>query len=368
MVSFLVLSVRSFLRWLVRSGTEPRIDVNRKVQERENAPLHAGEGRQMIPPPAPFPDDRQGESLKAFQHALARRAGRRPRRGPGIQPCQPRPCRGQTTADAQLQPRQHPQPEGPQADQPGRLVISLQRHGRQRQRPAFQAAHRPFDQRLVAVRQDGLRQRELLSRLGGDLHPPTPLAPGRGPGLLVEADGDLDVPLQLPGGFPAAIAPPRAFPEAFLIPDVPQAWHPSAAQEGVHRLPQGTRVGAPGLPAAPRLERRHRRLGLGQPGAQPPLAGLSPWARTHAHAPLQPAVRLPRHLRGHAFPSLNPLRDLRGWAAQWRTMQPGQRLRARPPRSQVASPDGWWQLDRRQRAPVVVPPAWLDARVARAPL
>src|SRR5882724_2351545 len=191
-VRVFVLSVRSFLRWFVRSGTEPRIDVNRKVQERENAPLHAGEGRQMIPPPATFPDDRQCQSLKAFQHALARRAGRRPLRVPGIQPCQPRPCSGQTTADDKLQQRQHPHPDGQQADQPGRMVISLQIHWRQRQRPAFQAAHRPFDQILVAVRQDGLLQRELLRRLGGDINPPTQLAHRRGHGLLVEADGDLD--------------------------------------------------------------------------------------------------------------------------------------------------------------------------------
>ena len=52
--------------------------------------MHAGEGRQMLAPAAPFPDDRQGQSVKLFQQALSRGAGCRPRRVAGIQPGQPR--------------------------------------------------------------------------------------------------------------------------------------------------------------------------------------------------------------------------------------------------------------------------------------
>jgi hypothetical protein len=40
-------------------STQPRVDSHWEVQQRKNAVLRAGERRQMIPPAAPLPDDRQ---------------------------------------------------------------------------------------------------------------------------------------------------------------------------------------------------------------------------------------------------------------------------------------------------------------------
>ena len=80
------LRVRSFLGRLVRIRTEPRIDVYREVEEREDASLHTGEGRQMIALAAPFPGDRQRQSLKPFQQALSPGAGCSPLRA-DLPPC-----------------------------------------------------------------------------------------------------------------------------------------------------------------------------------------------------------------------------------------------------------------------------------------
>ena len=48
--------VRSFLGRLVRIGTEPRIDVCREVQEREDTVVHAREGGEMTAPTPALPD------------------------------------------------------------------------------------------------------------------------------------------------------------------------------------------------------------------------------------------------------------------------------------------------------------------------
>lgn len=49
----------------------------------------------MIAPAPPFPDDRQGQSLKAFQQTLNRGVAGRVLQVAGIQPCQHRPFGGQ---------------------------------------------------------------------------------------------------------------------------------------------------------------------------------------------------------------------------------------------------------------------------------
>ena len=79
----------------VRIATEPHVDVQGKVQECEHAPLHTGEGCQVVALAATFPDDRQGQALTACQQALGRGTGRRPFRVAGIQPRQPRALSGQ---------------------------------------------------------------------------------------------------------------------------------------------------------------------------------------------------------------------------------------------------------------------------------
>ena len=118
--------VRSFLGRLVRIRTPPRIDVHRAVQQGEDAPVHAGAGGEMRPPPAPFPNDRQGQPRKAFEQALGRGAGGRPRRVPSVQPRQRRPGGGQALADDTLQPRQDPQPHRQPSDHAGGMVIPRQ--------------------------------------------------------------------------------------------------------------------------------------------------------------------------------------------------------------------------------------------------
>ena len=76
----------------------------------------------MLPSVAPLPDARQGQSLKAFQQALGRGAGRRPPRVPGIHPRERHPLGGQPLADHARYQRQHPQAHRQQADQAGDLV------------------------------------------------------------------------------------------------------------------------------------------------------------------------------------------------------------------------------------------------------
>jgi hypothetical protein len=63
----------------VTIGTEPRIDVYREVQEREDALMHAREGGEMAAPTPALPDDRQRQPLKNLQQAFSRRASGRPR-------------------------------------------------------------------------------------------------------------------------------------------------------------------------------------------------------------------------------------------------------------------------------------------------
>ena len=72
--------------------------------------MHAGEGRAMRPPPAPCPNDRQGQPRNAFAQALGRGAGGRPRRGPSVPPRQRRPGGDHALADDTRQPRHDPPP------------------------------------------------------------------------------------------------------------------------------------------------------------------------------------------------------------------------------------------------------------------
>jgi hypothetical protein len=79
----------------------------------------------MIPPAATLPDDRQRQSLKTFQPALACGAGHSPLRVPDIQSSQPYPLGGQTLAAHKLQPRQNPQGDRQQPDQAGGVIVPL---------------------------------------------------------------------------------------------------------------------------------------------------------------------------------------------------------------------------------------------------
>jgi hypothetical protein len=62
----------------------------------------------MRAPAAPFPDDRQRQSLQRFQQALSRGTGGSPLRVAAIPPGQPCVGSGQALADDKFQPRQHP--------------------------------------------------------------------------------------------------------------------------------------------------------------------------------------------------------------------------------------------------------------------
>lgn len=62
----------------------------------------------MRAPAAPFPDDRQRQSLQRFQQALSRGTGGSPLRVAAIPPGQPCVGGGQALADDKFQPRQHP--------------------------------------------------------------------------------------------------------------------------------------------------------------------------------------------------------------------------------------------------------------------
>ena len=61
-------------------GTKPRIDGHREIEERENALLHAREGREMTPPAAALTDEGQRQPLKGLQQAFSRRVSGRPLR------------------------------------------------------------------------------------------------------------------------------------------------------------------------------------------------------------------------------------------------------------------------------------------------
>jgi hypothetical protein len=100
--------VRSFLGRFVRIGTTPRIEVIRAVKEHRNAPLHTGEGRQMIPPPVAFADEGQHQVLKGLQEAFRRRVSGRPHRVPDVQPGPHGLGRSPALAYAKLQLRQNP--------------------------------------------------------------------------------------------------------------------------------------------------------------------------------------------------------------------------------------------------------------------
>jgi len=62
----------------VRIGTEPRIDGDREIEERENTLLHTREGREMTAPAAAFMDEGQRQPLKGLQEAFRRRMSGRP--------------------------------------------------------------------------------------------------------------------------------------------------------------------------------------------------------------------------------------------------------------------------------------------------
>ncbi len=68
--------VRSFLGRFVRSGTEPRIDGDREIEERENALLHTRERHEMTALAPAFANDGQRQSLydraKTVSHSRIR--------------------------------------------------------------------------------------------------------------------------------------------------------------------------------------------------------------------------------------------------------------------------------------------------------
>jgi hypothetical protein len=192
--------------------------------------------------------------------------------------------------------------------------------------------------------------KESCSGGGGDRDPPAQLADGRGHRLLVETGRHVDVPLPPHGRVPAAIAAHRVLPEVFRIADVHQAVHPRAGQNGRHRLPQGTRVGAPSLAPAARIEGHHCRLCLGPPGAQPPLPSLGQLERPDDQAPLLPAVQLPGDRCGHGLPPLTALCAQLGGAPGRRAVHHGHGLLPRPHGSHVIGQDCGRQLTFRQRA------------------
>jgi hypothetical protein len=217
----------------------------------------------MTAPTPALPDERPCQPLNNLQPAFSRRASGRPRWGADVHPGQWRLGCGQALAAPELQPRQHPQPDGQHTEQSGRRVVPFQRHRGQRQRSALQAAPCPCDPVFSAVRPYGLLQGPRLRWLGGARDPPAQLAPHRGHRRRVEADHPLHGPLQPPRGRPAALAPPGALPPRFRIPDAPHALHPLAAPRGLHRLPQGRRVGTVSPASAAPSARRDLRLGLG---------------------------------------------------------------------------------------------------------
>jgi hypothetical protein len=100
--------IRSFLGWFVRIGTEPRIDVYREVQEREDALVEAREGGEMTAPMPTFPDNRQRQPLKNLQQAFSRRESGRPLWVADVQPCQCRLGCRQALAAPELHHDQDP--------------------------------------------------------------------------------------------------------------------------------------------------------------------------------------------------------------------------------------------------------------------
>ena len=106
-----LLTVRSFLGWFVKISTQPCIDVDGKVQQRQNALLQGGEGREMKPPALSFPNNGQGQPLKAFQQTLSGGVGGGALRVPGIPPCQHALLCRQAPTGHELQQGQHAQPD-----------------------------------------------------------------------------------------------------------------------------------------------------------------------------------------------------------------------------------------------------------------
>src|SRR5262245_52067002 len=348
------LTVRSFSGRFVSIETQLRIDGHREIEEYENPFLHTREGRQMTPLPAAFPDDRQRQALKRLQQAFCRGVRGRPLRVADIQPLQRCLGPGQALAHLKLEQGQDPQPNGQQADQAGGVVIAFQIHRRQRQGPTFQTAHRPLDQILVAVRQDGLLQGELRTGLGGHIDPPAQVAYRRGHGFLVEADGHLALPLQANCGDLAAMAPPGAFRVAVRIPDMQQALDPIARQNGVYRLSQRPRVGPSSPAPTVGIQRRDRCLRLSQPAVQSPLPRLGQLDRADHQAAFLPVIPVAREFGGHRFHPLKPFRDQLGGAIRRGAVEQAQRLLPRPHWRQVVRQGRRGQLAFRQRAQVVV--------------
>jgi hypothetical protein len=187
------------LGWLMSIRTEPRRGVQRGVQKAENAPLHAGQGRQVIPPPT-CSDARQGQPLNTLEQALGGRAGRRPLGVPSRHPRQPRAGGGQPLADHTRQPSQHPPPARPPSAQAGSMIVPLQRHRGHGQGRPIQPAHVTLDQVWAVVGQHCRRQRERLGRGVGGLDPPAAPADGRYRGSSARCPGTTSVATGHPRG------------------------------------------------------------------------------------------------------------------------------------------------------------------------
>jgi hypothetical protein len=348
------LMVRSFLGRFVRIGTQPRIDVHREVQERENASLYAGEGRQMIPPAAPFPNDRQGQSLKTFRQALGRGAGRRPLRVANIPPCQHRPRRGQPLADDKLQQSQDPQPDRQQSDQAGDMVSPLQVHRRQGQGVPFEPAHSALYEVLAAVGQHGLRQRELLGRGVGGIDPPAQPPDGGGHRLAIDDGLHPEGALHSHRRGSAAIAPQEALVQPFSIAHRQQPVHPVPGQERLDRCLQRGPLGVPPLPSPPGVEHGHHGRRLGQPRAQRRRSGAGQLARTHHQPPFGPGQRMAGHPPRQGLQSFVAGGNVLPCAGGGQARDTGQRLLSHGRGLHVTLQHGRRQLDLRQRAHVEI--------------
>src|SRR2546430_11787111 len=83
------LTVRPFLRRFRRNSTKPCIEIQREAQYLQNTLLEwAQSGDVSIGLLAPFDDDGQGDTLKRFEQAFGRRAGRFAPGIAGIKSCQ----------------------------------------------------------------------------------------------------------------------------------------------------------------------------------------------------------------------------------------------------------------------------------------
>src|SRR5216684_880732 len=302
----------------------------------------------------PQRDERQMNPLKSSQQRFSCGTLRRPFGIARIQPCQVFLLVSQPLAHLELQQGQDAQADREQAHQTSRALGTLDIHGRERERFAFQASKAMLHQVFFTVGQDRLLQGQPRCGVIGDIDAPSQAArrsrdlrfiDGR-----VQAQGALDPH----GSRTVPIGPHGSLLHLFFDTHLHQSVDLVLLEDGLGGLLQHRPIRIAFFALFVLIEPFQLGLGFGQTGVQGCGRSRGELVGTHDQLPFRPTDRPSCYLARERNPSLVSLSHRFRLARFPFTPDGGQGLLACPHRLQVLVQDLLWHLLGRQRTQIVV--------------